>query len=85
MGFVEKSKIIMNWAGSIPSPKYGQDAIISTQLSSWNLNKDDGFKIMNYAGEILPAGGGSFISMQGNNFLLYKINDEIYKLELTSL
>jgi hypothetical protein len=40
---------------------------------------------MNYVGEILPEGGGYFITMQENNFLLYKIHEEIYKLELTSL
>ena len=63
MGFVEKSKLIVNWAGSIPSPKFGQDAIISTQLSSWNLNQDDGFRSMNYTGDIRPAGGGHFINL----------------------
>ncbi|NDA61213.1 MAG: hypothetical protein EBX50_04130 [Chitinophagia bacterium] len=85
MGFVADLNLIVNWAGTIPSPKFGQDAIISTQLSFWNLNQDDGFRSMNYEGDMLPAGGGYFIATAENNYLLYKINEEIYKLELTSL
>jgi len=85
MCFVSGLKLIVNWAGSIPSPEFGQDAIISNQLSSWDFKNDDGFRTMNYKGDIIPAGGGYFIAMPENNFLLYKINDEIYKLELTSL
>ena len=85
VGYFEKSNLIVNWAGSIPSPKFGQDAIISSQLSSWQLNIEDGFRTMNYEGNIIPAGGGYFFAMPEKNYLFYKINDEIYKLELTSL
>jgi len=85
MGYFKKCNLIVNWAGSIPSPKFGQDAIISSQLSSWQLNLEGGFKTMNYEGDIIPAGGGYFFAMPENNYLLYKVNDEIYKLELTSL
>jgi hypothetical protein len=85
MGYVEIGNFIVNWAGTIPTPKFGQDAIISSQLSSWKLNLEDGFRTMNYEGNIIPAGGGYFIAMPENNFLFYIINDEIYKLELTSL
>jgi len=49
------------------------------------LNLEGGFRTMNYEGNIIPAGGGYFFAMPENNYLLYKINDEIYKLELTSL
>jgi len=85
MGFVAALNLIVNWGGSIPSPKFGQDAIISSQLSSWQLNIEDGFRTMNYEGNIIPAGGGYFFAMPEKNYLFYKINDEIYKLELTSL
>jgi hypothetical protein len=81
MGHFEKSKLIVNWAGSITSPKFGQEAIISTQLSSWNLNQDDGFRSMNYAGDSLPSGGGYFINLPGNNWILYITTEGIYKFE----
>ena len=40
---------------------------------------------MTFEGDIFPSSGGYFISFPGNQCLLYKINEEIYKLELTSL
>ena len=77
--------MVVNWAGNIPSPKFGQEATIVNHGSSWNLKDDKGFKLMNFEGDIFPSSGGYFISFPENNFLLFKINEEIYKLEITSL
>jgi|GEM_PF-1012039 len=85
MGYIEKYNMVVNWAGNIPSPKFGQEATIVNHGSSWNLKDDKGFKLINFEGDINPEGGGCFIAFPENNFLLYKINEEIYKLELTSL
>jgi len=85
MGYIAKFNLVVNYAGNIPSPKFGQEATIVNHGSSWNLKDDKGFKLMNFDGDINPEGGGYFISFPVNNFLLYKINEEIYKLELTSL
>jgi len=85
MGYIEKYNMVVNWAGNIPSPKFGQEATIVNHGSSWKLEEDKGFKLMNFEGDIFPSSGGYFISFPENEFLLYKINEEIYKLELTSL
>jgi hypothetical protein len=85
MGYIEKYNMVVNWAGNIPSPKFGQEATIVNHGSSWKLEEDKGFKLMNFEGDINPEGGGYFIAFPENNSLLYKINEEIYKLELTSL
>ncbi len=85
MGYIEKHNMVMNWAGNIPSPKFGQEATIVNHGSSWNLKDDKGFKLINFKGDLFPSSGGYFISFPENKFLLYKINEEIYKLELTSL
>ena len=85
MGYIEKYNLVVNWAGNIPSPKFGQDAVIVNHCSLWNLKDNKGFKLLNFERATLPSSGGYFISFPENKFLLYKINDEIYKLELTSL
>ena len=85
MGYIAKLNLVVNYAGNIPSPKFGQEATIVNHGSLWNLKDDKGFKSMNFEGDINPEGGGYFIAFPENNFLLYKINEEIYKLELTSL
>jgi len=85
MGYIEKYNMVVNWAGNIPSPKFGQEATIVNHGSSWKLEEDKGFKLMNFEGDIFPSSGGYFISFPENEFLVYKINEEIYKLELTSL
>ena len=85
IGYIEKHNMVMNWAGNIPSPKFGQEATIVNHGSSWNLKDDKGFKLINFKGDLFPSSGGYFISFPKNKFLLYKINEEIYKLELTSL
>ena len=42
------------------------------------------FKSISFEGDAIPAGGGYFIALPETNWLLYKINEEIYKLELNS-
>jgi hypothetical protein len=85
MGYIEKYNLVVNWAGNRPSPKFGQEATNVDQCSSWNFKDSKSFKRLNFEGDTYPSSGGYFISFPENKFLLYKINDEIYKLELTSL
>lgn len=40
---------------------------------------------MNFEDDINSTGDGYFVADTENKFLLYKIYEEIYKLELTSL
>ena len=85
MGYIDRHNMVVNWAGNVPSPKFGQEATIVNHGSSWDLKDDKGFKLMNFEGDFFPSSGGYFISFPENEFLWYKINEEIYKLELTSL
>lgn len=85
MGYIAKLNLIVNYAGNIPSPKFGQEAIVSIDCSILELKDNSVFKSISFEGDAIPAGGGYFIALPKTNWLLYKINEEIYKLELTSL
>jgi len=80
MGYIEKLNMIVNWAGIIPSPLFGQEATNVQQLSCWNLDSSDGFKSMNFEGEHPPFTGGYFQAIPGSNELLYIHPDNIWKL-----
>ena len=82
MGYFEKLKLVVNYAGYIPSPKFGQDAIVSMGCSIWDLKNNSVFKSIIIEGETIPASGGYFIALPQTNLLLYKINEEIYKFEI---
>ena len=80
MGYIEKLNMIVNWAGIIPSPLFGQEATNVQQLTCWNLDSSDGFKSMNFEGEHPPFTGGYFQTIHGSNELLYIHPDNIWKL-----
>ena len=84
MGYIAKLNLVVNYAGNIPSPKFGQEAIVSIDCSIWELKDNSVFKSISFEGDAIPAGGGYFIALPETNWLLYKINEEIYKLELNS-
>jgi hypothetical protein len=85
MGYIEEIDVVVNFSGNIPSPIFGQEAATVNQCSIWKLKFGKGFKNLKIESDIQPAGGGNFVSFPANKFLLYKINEEIYKFELTSL
>jgi tetratricopeptide (TPR) repeat protein len=82
MGFVEGLNLIVNWAGIIPSPIFGQEAIVSNVMSCWHHGYEHSFKQMHHEGSIVPSGGGYFVTVQISYYLLYFLNNEIYKLEI---
>jgi Galactose oxidase, central domain len=82
IGYIDKHNIVVNWAGNIPSPKFGQDAIVSMSCSIWDLKNNSVFKSIIIEGETIPASGGYFIALPQTNLLLYKVNEEIYKFEI---
>lgn len=85
MGYIEEIDVVVNFSGNIPSPIFGQEAATVNQCSIWKLKFGKGFKNLKIESDIQPAAGGNFVSFPANKFLLYKINEEIYKFELTSL
>lgn len=85
MGYFQEIDAVVNFSGNIPSPIFDKDAATVNQCSIWKLKFGKGFKTLNIESDIQPAAGGTFVSFPANKFLLYKINEEIYKFEFTSV
>jgi tetratricopeptide (TPR) repeat protein len=82
MGHMEPVDMVFNWSGTIPSPVFGQEAAAVNQLTCWTLGDSDGFKDIDFDGDIPPLAGGYFQPIKGKNELLYIHPDNIWKLTL---
>jgi len=82
MGYVDSLGIIINWGGIIPSPQYGIEAKHQKIMSCWRVSDEDGFKKIDFKGDIPPLTGGAFNSIIGSNELLLNHKDGIWKLSL---
>lgn len=80
MGYLESMDMVLNWAGTIPSPEFGKEPTLVRQLSCWKLSEKDGFKNLEFGGDEPPLTGGYFQKLPGNNELLYIHPENIWKL-----
>ncbi len=85
MGYLSKLNIVVNWAGSIPSPNYGQDAIPKANMSCWELNNNEGFKQLKIEGEVPPLTGGYFVQIPKEDQLLFIHQEGIWVLKITQI
>jgi hypothetical protein len=83
MGYIHEIDAVVNFLGNIPSPIFGQETVPVNQFSIWNLKSKKGFKQLYFENESYPKDGGYFFSFPQNKFLFYKVNEEIFKLEIT--
>ena len=82
IGYIEDLDLIVNWAGSIPSPIFGIEAELQNKLSCWQLSDTKGFKNTLFEGDLPPLNNGSFISIAGSHELLLNHKDGIWKLTI---
>jgi hypothetical protein len=85
MGYIQEYDTLVNWRGTIPTPKFGQELTTVDHCSSWNLKDEKGFKSLNYEGDIIPSSGGYFSCINEKHCLLYTTKEEMYRLEIISL
>ena len=85
MGFVSSLNLIVNWAGTIPSPTFGVEAEKQSLMSCWQLDKENGFKSIDFEGEIPPLTEGSFVTINDSNYILLIHNEVIWKLSIYDL
>lgn len=81
-GCVPLKNLVINWGGIIPSPKFGIDAEIQNKLTCWNLDNTNGFKYLDFTGEIPPLSSGTFVSLATLPCLFLTTDDGIWKLTI---
>ncbi len=83
MGYIQSLDLVVNWAGSIPNPRYGQEIQKVFDCSVWDMNSNEGFNKLNleYVNE-KPEGDGYFVSIHKSNKLIYIMNNNIFNFEL---
>ena len=82
IGYIEKLNLVINWAGVIPSPVFGKEAIAQKKMSCWNLTNKDGFKDLKFEGDIPPLTGGYFVQIPRQDRLLLIHQEGFWILEL---
>lgn len=82
MGYIESLNCVINWSGSVPSPVFGQESITVQQLTCWNPENPEGFRVLEFSGDIPPLTGGYFQSIPGKKELLYIHPGGIWKLTI---
>ena len=84
-GFIHELNLVLNWAGIVPSPKFGVEAEKKSSMSCWQLENESGFHFINYEGIIPPMTEGAFVSILNSNYLLYVHTEGIWKLSINDL
>ena len=82
MGYIRKLNIVVNWAGSIPSPIFGQEAIPQEKLSCWELSNKEGFKQLKFEGKVPPLTGGYFVQISNEEKLFFIHQEGIWILKI---
>ena len=80
MVYNECRNLVVNWGGTIPSPEFGQETTVVDKLTCWTLGDTDGFKEIDFDGNIPPLTGGYFQPIKGKNELLFIHPENIWKL-----
>jgi hypothetical protein len=82
MGVVEVIGMVINWAGNLPSPIFGKDAVPSETCTCARISNGLAFKRLEIFGDKPPLSGGYFTSISGEQSLLLVHQDGIWKLNL---
>ena len=81
-GYNSKLGVFVNWGGSIPPSKHGENTDEINMLSTWNYPSSNGFKETVFKGDIPPLSGGNFVDIPNTNDLLFMHSEGCWKLSL---
>jgi len=82
MGWLEHHGVVVNWGGQIPAPRYGEEATECDSMSAWRPDKQDGFQLLSFSGDIPPPRGGRFVQLPDGQSLLLLHGDGMWKMTL---